>query len=144
VGGIGRHADEDPMTAWRVAGARRLERSGDNDRADAARCRERRIDAEVRVRLVPASASNAIDDRGANRVRAGFHRNPEASDVRRLQLLAVERDIDLRPAAATRTGAGEAEFVLGVERKGVTYEQPASRAERQPFDVFVLNESARS
>src|SRR5438034_1269250 len=47
-------------------------------------------------------------------------------------------------APGTAESAGDAEFILGIERKRVAHEQTAARTERQAFDVLVLDEPARS
>src|ERR1043166_3403777 len=99
------------MPARRVAGARRVEGSRDDDRADAAAGDERGVDAEIGELIVYAGAARAIDQSRTNRVRPGSHRHSEAADVSGLQLRAIERDVDRRASrsGAARPGAADAE-----------------------------------
>jgi len=127
-----------------VSGAFGVERSEDRDVLHAARDAELRVDAEVGIDLVDAGAAIAIQQRHADRVRSGRHRDAELAGVRHGNLLAVDRHVSCAcGTAATRPAATDGELVLRVEREGVRERQPAAGAERQTVDVLVLRKAGR-
>ncbi len=118
-----------------------LERAGDHEVRHAARVREHRIRAEVRIDLVHASAALPIRQRQADGVRPGRHLQAEAARVVDLDLFAVERDVER--SAGTAAPAADRELVFGIEREGVVNQQAAACAERQAVDVTVLRQPWR-
>ena len=117
----------------------------DGQRLHAAAGGERRVVAEVREGLVHAGAALPIDERDADRVRAGGDPLAEAPRVRAPSAAAPSSVTSRRrpPSPPPPAAAADGELVLRVEREGVRDEHAAARAERQPLDVPVLRQPGR-
>src|SRR6185295_6118125 len=101
--------------AWSIARASHAEWPINDDAVDAATDIECRIGAEVRVLLVDAGPSGAVDDGCADGMRPRQNRKPETAGISHIDFFSVDRDVHTTATLSTTDG----EFVFCIQWKRV-------------------------